>query len=124
MSNPEPKVLHPLEEIKEPSAGPWKRFEHANFEFLYDSFRQPLTEIVSPLCGIVGLSNKGEFRRFQHTALTRGIEEELAEHAGRRDAETLDMRLTHHFGANNGSLDDTLKYLLCFYKVFRGSKHT
>ncbi len=112
-----PKREESKEEVKGDPSDPWKQFERTNFEFLYDSFHQPLTDIVSQRGEIIGLNTKGEFRRFEHTEITRAIEEELAAHAKARNVDMLELRLAYHFNLHNGTLNDTLKYILCFYKV-------
>ena len=94
-----------------------RQFARTNFDFLYDSFHQPLTDIISSEGEIIGINKKGELKRFEHNEDTEAIEGELCKYAKSKSCEMLDLRLTYYYNNHNGSLNDTLKYIMCFYKV-------
>jgi len=112
----EKDLASPIDPFKAP-------FGQTNFDFLYDSFHQPLTDVITGEGvggegGIIGLNKKGELRHFEHTTQTREAEKELCKYAKGRDIEMLDLKLSHYYNDSRGTMDDIFKYILCFYKVF------
>lgn len=90
---------------------------HSNFDFLYDSFHQPLTDIISNEGHMIGINKKGELKCFEHSEETRGVETALRKYAKERNSELLDLRLEQCFARHGEKLSDTMKYILGFYKV-------
>eukprot|EP01022_Parablepharisma_sp_SALTPOND_P001327 TRINITY_DN1060_c0_g1_i1.p4 TRINITY_DN1060_c0_g1~~TRINITY_DN1060_c0_g1_i1.p4 ORF type:complete len:215 (-),score=19.00 TRINITY_DN1060_c0_g1_i1:3954-4598(-) len=93
------------------------QFVRTNFDFLYDNFHEPLTDVISKIEMLVGINKKNELKYFEHNEDTKAIEEELCHYAKTRNSEVLDLRLTYYYNNHSGTLNDTLKYILCFYKV-------
>lgn len=117
--DPEKKPLERKSDSKEESKSiPNENMASTNFTSLYDPFRQPLTEIISKEGELIGITKSGELKRFEHNEDTRAIEHELCEHAKTHNTEMLDLRLTYYYNSHSGTLNDSLKYILCFYKVF------
>eukprot|EP00826_Nyctotherus_ovalis_P002146 TRINITY_DN10404_c0_g1_i3.p2 TRINITY_DN10404_c0_g1~~TRINITY_DN10404_c0_g1_i3.p2 ORF type:complete len:117 (-),score=31.81 TRINITY_DN10404_c0_g1_i3:848-1198(-) len=90
---------------------------HSNFDFLYDSFHQPLTDIISNEGHMIGINKKGELKCFEHSEETRGVETALRKYAREWNSELLDLNLAQCFARCGENLSDTMKYILSFYKV-------
>ena len=103
------------EPLQNPDAA--KELSQTNFDFLYDSFHQPLTDIISSKGSMIGIDKKGEIKHFQHTADTESVESQLCKYAKSRNIELLALRLTKCNNNNPGRINDSLKYILFFYKV-------
>lgn len=88
-----------------------------NFEYFYDTFHDPLTDMISGDGRIVGIDKKGELRNFEHTAKTRAMEDELIRFAKERNTELLDAKLLEYFNEYGGAMNEIQKYILTFYKV-------
>lgn len=111
-----------MSERKEGAEPPKVPFAQTNFDFLYDSFHQPLTDVITGEGvggegAMIGLNKKGELKHFQHTSQTKEAESELCKYAKSRDVEALDLKLSRYYNDVRGTMDDTFKYILCFYKV-------
>ena len=89
----------------------------SNFDFLYDSFHQPLTDILTLQGAMIGINLKGEIKHFNHTKETEVIEEELSKYCKEQKLNLLDLKLSHYYNSLGENLNDSLKYIMCFYKV-------
>jgi uncharacterized protein YuzE len=89
----------------------------SNFDALYDSFHQPLTDIISNEGHMIGINKKGELKGFEHTTETRHIETELSTYAKSWNSELLDLKLVQCYNECKDKLNDTLRYILSFYEV-------
>ena len=94
-----------------------KCFQNTNFECLYDSFHQPLTNIISNNDGIIGINTKGELKRLELNEESKIEEAELSKYAKMREIKLLDLRLNAIYARHNETISDQLKYILFFYKV-------
>ena len=88
----------------------------SNFD-LHGSCIQPSIEPTVEKGEMVGLSKKGELRRFEYDAKSREIERELADLARALNYNVLDNRLLFYYRTNSDSASDPLKYIIAFYKV-------
>ncbi len=53
----------------------------------------------------------------EYTPLTKQIEHELSEFEHYKNYEGIERRLLHYYSEYSQSMDSTMKYLFCFYKV-------
>jgi len=90
---------------------------HSNSDTLCDSFYQPLTNIITNEEYMIGINKKGELKGFEYTQEIRNIEIELSKYAKDWNSELLDLKLLQYYEKYGEELNDTLKYILSFYKV-------
>ncbi len=88
-----------------------------NFEVLYDFFHEPLTDIISKEGGIIGINKKGELKKLEESEEIKAVEQELCKHVKARNSKMLDLRLTYFYNDYSGTMSDTMKYILSYYKV-------
>ena len=104
----------PLEPIKR---APMYLIPDLGFSAIYKEVPQPLAEIFRVEGNVVGINRRPGSKRLEHTAITREIEKDLAALVKERNYEGLELKLIYYYSSNSDALDDTLKYLIFFYKV-------
>jgi len=96
---------------------PKPMFVGSNFDFLYDSFHQPLANVISTEGEMIGLTKDGELKQFEHTKISKEVENDLAQYAEKRNIEMLEVKITSYYKIHKDELTEPLKYILSFYKV-------
>lgn len=96
---------------------PKPHFTGSNFDFLYDSFHQPLANVISNEGEMIGLTKDGELKPFEHTKTSKEVENDLAQHANARNMGTLEVKIVSYYKMYKDELNEPLKYILSFYKV-------
>lgn len=93
------------------------QFISSNFDFLYDSFHQPLTNLICCEGEMIGLTKDGELKHFEHTKISKEVENDLTKYAKEKNSEMLEVKIVSYYKIYKDELDEPLKYILSFYKV-------
>lgn len=96
---------------------PKPQFVGSNFDFLYDSFHQPLANVISAEGEMIGLTKDGELKQFEHTKISKEVENDLAQYAEKKNISMLEVKITSYYKIHKDELTEPLKYILSFYKV-------
>jgi len=91
----------------------------ASFETIYKSF-QNLVDVIKMEGNEIIINRKNGTKKPTYTPLTREIERDLYDLAKQRNFEGIKIKLNLYFSQYCNVLDDSLKYILLFYKVFFG----
>lgn len=66
---------------------------------------------------MVGLTKDGELRQFEHTKVSRDIENDLSQYAKSRNVAMLETKIASYYKVYKDDLNEPAKYILSFYKV-------
>jgi len=86
-----------------------------NFQFLYDSFHRPETEVVQT--GIMGIGSDGVLRKFEHDRTSKKLDEDLSRCAQNEPPERFAQRVSMLSESYEDNKSTSVAYILCFYTV-------